>query len=223
MSPPFKLPGGADRLTVIGMTGTGKTVLGAHVLSLQRWNERPWVAIDFKDEILWDKVGEPPMQELRLGGAIPKKPGFYRLRVSPRDDDAFEDWLWRVWEKGNIGLFCDEVSLVPKKEAFKGILRQGRSKRIPVIACTQRPVDCDREVFSESNYVACFRLKDARDYKIVKEFTGNFPIETPLADHCAYWIDAKQNALFRLRPCPEPDLVAKALRDAAPYSFSLFG
>lgn len=222
MSPRFVLPGGTDRTCVIGMTGTGKTVFGAWLLSVQRFNERPWVLIDFKDEILWDQVGEPPIKEINLS-TVPKKPGLYRLRVSPRDDDALEEWLGRVWEKGNIGIFCDEVSLIPKKDWFKAILRQGRSKRIPVIACTQRPVDCDREVFSEANYCSIFRVKDRRDYKIIQEFTGNAAIEAPLKDHWSYWYDAKQNHLFTLQPSPPPDMVAKALRDAAPYTFSLFG
>jgi hypothetical protein len=204
------------------MTGTGKTVFGGWVESRQRFNERPWVNIDFKQEVLWDKVGDPPMRPLGLN-TVPKKPGLFRLEVTPRDNDALEDWLWKVWERGNIGIFCDEVSLIPQKEAFKAILRQGRSKRIPVISCTQRPVDCDREVFSEANYVSIFRVKDRRDYKIIQEFTGNAAIEKPLPDHWSYWYDARQNHLFTLQPCPPPDMVAKALRDAAPYSFSLFG
>lgn len=220
--PEFRLPGGADRTCVIGMTGTGKTVFGAWLLSCQRFEERPWVCLDFKQEVLWDKVGDPPMRPIGLG-TIPKKKGLYRLDVSPKDDDALEDWLWKIWEKGNIGLFCDEVSLVPKRDAFKAILRQGRSKRIPVIACTQRPVDCDREVFSEANFCSVFRVKDKRDYKIIQEFTGNAAIDRPLPDHCSYWYDAKQNSLMTLKPCPNPDSVAATLRKVAPYNFSFFG
>lgn len=222
MSANFRLPGGTDRTVVIGMTGTGKTVFGAFVLSKQRFNERPWIWIDFKDEELIDKIGTPPVQEITLS-TIPKKPGLYRLRVSPRDNDALEDWLWRVWQKGNLGIFCDEVSLIPKQEAFKAVLRQGRSLRIPVIACTQRPVDCDREVFSEANFVSVFRVKDRRDYKIIQEFTGNAAIERPLKEHWSYWYDAKQNSLLTLKPCPPPDMVAKSLRETIPYSFNFFG
>lgn len=221
-SPRFNLPGGTDRTCVIGMTGTGKTVFGAWLLSKQRFNERPWVCLDFKNEILWDQVGDPPMRPLSLNH-LPKKNGLYRLDITSRDNDALEDWLWEVWSKENIGIFCDEVSLVPQKEAFKSILRQGRSKRIPVIACTQRPVDCDREVFSEANYVSVFRVKDRRDYKIIQEFTGNAAIDAPLPQHWSYWYDAKENQILSLRPCPPPDIVAKSLRDVAPYSFSLFG
>lgn len=220
--PEFVLPGGADRTCVIGMTGTGKTIRGAWLLSLQRFNERPWVCLDFKNEILWDKVGDPPMRPIGFG-TVPKKPGLYRLDVSPRDEDALEDWLWRVWSKENIGIFCDEWSLMPKKDAAKAILRQGRSKRIPVIACTQRPADCGREIFSESNYVDVFRVKDKRDYKIIQEFTGDAAVDVPLPPYWSHWYDAKQNHLFRLKPSPDPDTVAKSLREVAPFTYSLFG
>ena len=219
--PSFHLPGGADRTCVIGMTGTGKTIFGAWLLSRQRFDERPWVCLDFKDEELWDRVGDPPMRPLALG-TLPKKKGLYRLDVRPGQDDALEDWLWKVWNKGNIGLFCDEVSLIPKQDAFKAVLRQGRSKRIPVIACTQRPVDCDREVFSEANYVSVFRVKDARDYKIIQQFTGNSVIDRPLAKHWSYWYDAAQNSLSVLKPCPPPDIVARDLKRNVPYSWGIF-
>lgn len=215
---PFRLPGASDRIAVIGATGTGKTVLGAWVLSRQRFDKRPWVCLDFKNEELWDIVGDPPMRELRLG-QMPKKTGLYRLHVNPGQEDELEEWLWKVWGKENIGLFCDEISLVPNKNAMKAILRQGRSKRIPVIACTQRPVDCDREIFTEANIISVFRLDDVRDYKIIQGFTRNAPIETPLPAHWSYWYDKRNFSCSVLRPVPPPDTVASDLRKVAPYSW----
>jgi hypothetical protein len=204
------------------MTGSGKSVLAVWLLSLQRFSERAWVCLDFKNEILFDKIGDPPMRPLKLSDPIPKK-GLYRLRVRPGDDDALEEWFWKVWERENIGIFCDEFSLIDQNsDAMKGILRQGRSKRIPVIACTQRPVDCHREIYSESNYAAVFRLKDERDYKTVKGFTGRAPIETPLPPYFSHWYDAKQNCLLTLNPVPPPSDVAKSFRDRVPYQKGLF-
>lgn len=212
----FQLPGANDRTTIIGGTGTGKTVLGAWVLSKQRFSERPWVALDFKDEELWDKVGDPPMRDLRLG-KLPKKTGLYRMSVLPGQEDELETWLWDVWRHENIGLFCDEASLMPHKNAWKAILRQGRSKRIPVIACTQRPADCGREIFTESQYIGCFRLDDVRDYKVVQGFTRNAAIDSPLPEFNSYWYDKKQFQLTRLRPVGGPDKVAASLRAVAPF------
>lgn len=219
----FSLPGASDRTTIIGATGTGKTVLGGWVLSKQRFDKRPWVCLDFKNEELWDIVGSPPMKDLKLSQGIPKKKGLYRLEVRPGQEDELEDWLWKIWERENIGLFCDEASLIPQRNAFKAILRQGRSKRIPVIACTQRPVDCDREVFSESNYVCVFRVDDERDYKIIKGFTRSAPIERPLPPFHSWWYDKKNSSLTLLKPSPKPNEVAKSLKQVAPQqSFAGF-
>ena len=218
--PSFRLPGASDRTVVIGANGTGKTVFGAWLLSKQRFDKRPWVCMDFKNEELWDSVGDPPMKELKLG-KLPGKKGLYRLRVHPGQEDELEAWLWKVWTAENIGLFCDEVSLVPQKNAFKAILRQGRSKLIPVIACTQRPVDVDREVFTESQFVSVFRLDDARDYKVVQMFTRDAPIHIPLKEHWSYWYDKRNFSCIPLKPVPSPDTIAANLRRAAPYSWFL--
>lgn len=217
--PEFTLPDASERTTVIGATGTGKTVFGAWLLSKQRFDKRAWICLDFKNEELFDMVGDPPMRTLKLG-SMPKKTGLYRLHVRPGQEDELEDWLWKIWEKENVGLFCDEVSLVPQRNAFKAILRQGRSKRIPVIACTQRPVDCDREIFTESNYVSVFRLDDERDYKIIKGFTRGANIEAPLPVHWSYWYDKKKSSLMTLKPCAPPATIAKELKRVAPYTFS---
>lgn len=220
VSDKFVLPGAEDRTAIIGGTGTGKTTFGAWILSKQNMQARPWVALDFKGEELWDMVGDPPMRPLKLG-KLPGKNGFYRLSIRPDQEDALEDWLWKVWEHGDIGLFCDESSLIPQKAAFKAVLRQGRSKRIPVIACTQRPVDCDREIFTESQYVSVFRLDDKRDYKIVQGFTRDAPIEKPLPPFHSYWYDKRQNMLKLLKPVPNSITLASRIKDQAPYSWWL--
>jgi hypothetical protein len=215
----FTLPGAADRTAVIGATGTGKTVLGAWLLSKQRFDKRPWVAIDFKHEELWDMVGTPPMRTLKVG-SLPGKRGLYRMSVQPWQDDELENWLKKVWSHGNIGLFVDEVSLMPQKDAFKAILRQGRSLKIPVIACSQRPVDVDREVWSEANYISVFRLDDVRDYKIIKGFTRDAPIDRPLPEYHSHWYDKKNFTCMELRPVPKPASIAERLRELAPRQFS---
>lgn len=212
------LPGAEDRTVVIGQTGSGKTILAGYLLSRQNFNARPWVALDFKREPLWQEVGDPPMRDLRLG-AMPPKKGLYRMEVNPGDEDALEDWLWAIWKRENVGIFVDEVSLVPQRRAFKAIQRQGRSKLIPVISCTQRPVDCDREVFSEAQYRCCLSLEDDRDYAVVRGLFGRSDIR-PMLDrlprHASLWWDVRTRTLHLLKPCPPPATVASDLRAALP-------
>lgn len=216
----FVLPGASDRTIVIGGTGTGKTVAGAWLLSKQRLEKRPWVALDFKDEILWDMVGDPPMRELALGN-VPRKLGLYRVSVNPGQEEELEEYLWAIWRKGNIGLFCDEATLLPQKGAMKAILRQGRSKLLPVIACTQRPVEIDREFFTESQYKMIFKLDDVRDYKTVEMFTGGVDVKPRLPPHWSYWCDTKQGATWKMKPTPPPKEIARQLRETVPYSWFL--
>lgn len=217
----FVLPGPADRTIVLGGTGTGKTIGGSWILSKQNFDKRPWVAIDFKDEVLWDMVGDPPMRELKLGN-MPGKKGLFRMRVDPGQEEELEEWLWNIWRRTNVGLFVDEVNLIPRESApMKAILRQGRSKLLPVIACTQRPVDICREFYSESQFKMIYQLDDDRDYKTVKMFTQGFPIDEPLPKHNSHWVDTKQRAHFRLGATPPPKEIASQLRDNVPYSWFL--
>jgi hypothetical protein len=211
----FVFPGGGDKTIVMGATGSGKTVFAAWLLSHQRLDLRPWVALDFKGEELWDRVGSPPIRRLRLG-EMPGRRGLHLMSVLPGQEDELEEWLWKIWRHGNIGLFADEVTLIPKRHAFKAILRQGRSRLIPVIACTQRPVDVDREVFTETNYKSVFRLEDERDYKIIQGFTRRAAIDRPLPRRWSYWYDGNRGRLLVLKPVPPPSTVAETLRGGAP-------
>lgn len=220
----FQLPGAEDRTIVIGSTGDGKTVFVGWLLAQQRLDKRPWVWLDFKNEELLDMVGKPAMRDLRLGD-MPGKRGLYRMRIRPGNDDALEAWLWKVWERGNVGIICDEVSLLPtRSDAVRAILRQGRSKLIPFIGCTQRPVGCDPEVFSEAQYRVLFGIGDEfRDYPVIRGLFGRLDVRAPLPGrYYCYWYDVRRKTLNVLRPVPEPRMVASQLRIAAPRAV-LFG
>ncbi len=222
MAEPFRLPGADNKTIVIGANGSGKTIFGAWLLSLQRFDKRPWVILDFKNEVLWDDVGFPPLRRLRLG-EMPGKRGLYVMTVLPGQEEELEKWFWKVLVKENIGIFCDEVNMTQYSKGFLAILRMGRSKHIPIIACTQRPVKVDRELFTECQFKVVFRLDDARDYKTVQEFTGDAPVDVPLPEHWCYWYDSPKRTLHTLKPCPGPDTIAKSLRRAAPYSWGFGG
>lgn len=211
----FAFPGGDARTTVIGATGTGKTTCGAWLLAHQRFERRPWIILDFKREPLFDTVGLPPLEPLSIGARIPRRPGVYLVSPRPDQEDELEALLWRVWERGNVGLFIDEGSLMPDKAAFRAILQQGRSKRIPVIACTQRPVDVKRALFSEASYFCIYRMADRRDYRIVEGFVPA-DLSQPLPDHHWRWYDVSRNELLHMAPVPRPEAVAAMVREQAP-------
>jgi hypothetical protein len=219
--PGFRFPGGDSRTTVIGATGTGKTTCGVWLLAHQRFDRRPWIIIDFKREQIFDAVGIPPIRPISLASKPPKRPGLYLVSPRPDEDDALEAFLWRVWERENIGLFVDEASLMPDRDAFRAVLQQGRSKLIPLISCTQRPVDVKRGLFSEASFFCIYRMQDARDYKTIQGFVPG-DLSQPRPPHHWQWYDVARNVSLNMAPVPPPAQIAEQLRDALPLHISPF-
>jgi hypothetical protein len=213
----FRFPGGDSRCTIIGATGSGKSTCGLWMLSHQRFDRRPWIAVDFKREEQFDKVGFPPIRQISLDDKIPRKPGLYLVSPVPGQDDWLESFLWRVWQRENCGLFIDEAMLMPQGDAFPAILQQGRSKRIPVIACSQRPVGVARGLFSEASFICVYRLVDKRDYKIVEGFAP-VDLSAELPRHHWYWYDVARHVQLAMSPVPPPDEITETLNAKLPYT-----
>lgn len=215
----FRFPGGDDRTTILGATGSGKSTCGLWMLAHQRLDKRPWVIFDFKRETFFDRIGFPPITAIGLDARPPKRPGLYLVSPRPGEDDAVEAFLWRLWERENVGLYVDEAPLMPGGDAFAAVLQQGRSKRMPVIACTQRPVGVARGLFSEANFVCVYDILDERDFKIIQ---GVVPAEMgrPLLWHHWRWFDRARRLVLNMKPVPPPETVAVTLAERAPYRAS---
>jgi hypothetical protein len=215
----FRFPGGDNRTTILGATGSGKSTCGLWMLSHQNLQARPWVIFDFKREQIFDAIGFPPITQIDLDSKPPKKPGLYLVSPRPGQDDAVEAFIWRLWEAENIGLYVDEAPLMPAGDAFPAVLQQGRSKRLPVIACTQRPVNVARGLFSEANFVCVYDILDKRDFDIIR---GVVPAEmgAPLPWHYWRWFDRQRRLVVNMKPVPHPAVIAGQLANRAPYKAS---
>jgi hypothetical protein len=216
----FKLPSESQRAVVIGKTGSGKTQAATWMLSQKQFDRRPFFVMDFKLDDLLNDI--PGIREHDLGSKLPKKPGLYITHPFPGDEDAVEEFLWSIWKRGNAGLFLDETYMIHKNSpAFRAILTQGRSKRIPVIMCTQRPVEISRFCFSESEFVYLMQLNDNRDYKTVQEFVPKrvnntskpFDITVPLPSYHGYYYDSAANNGYVMRPVPSRDQILDTFHD----------
>lgn len=213
----FRWPNSDEHCTILGCTGSGKTTLASHILSRAPFDRMPFIAVDMKGDDLLASI--PRLKEIDLGEPIPTEPYLYVVRPLPSDQEGVEDWLRRVWEKGNVGLYIDEAYLMPDKKWLRNILAQGRSLRIPVIAGSQRPVDVPRSIFSESSHIAVFRLNDRRDKKTVSEFTPPTMLDQRLPDYHSYWFNVKDQRnddaepWFVLAPAPKPAVIIDRIND----------
>ena len=205
----YKHPADTQRLTVIGKTGSGKTQGAAFHLAGRSYDRKPWIVFDFKLDGLLNEI--PFTQEWDITSPVPKKPGIYLTHPLPGQEDLVEQALWRIWAKENVGVYIDELYMINKNShAFKSLLTQGRSKRIPVIMLTQRPVDVSRFCFSEADFIQLYTLTDKRDYKTVKEFMP-LPIETQLpGPYYSWWWDNARNYKAVLKPVPDENTILNA-------------
>jgi hypothetical protein len=93
-----------------------------------------------------------------------------------------------------------------KSAAFNALLTQGRSKNIPLITLSQRPVWLSRFVFSEADFFQIFWLNDTRDRKTVNSFTP-FSLEKRLPDYHSFWYNVGRDTTNVLAPVPEASVL----------------
>jgi len=190
------LPTSSDRLTIIGATGSGKTVAGVYHLSMMDLNARPWVIFNLKEDEHINAI--EPARHLPLDYKFKsKEEGIIIVHPRTGEEEQVNDFLEEIYQRRNVGVFMDEPDLANRSNAFIDILRKGRSMRIPVITLTQRPVDVSRYVFSEASFIRCYYLNDDRDWQTVEYFTpfnGEMPLEKyqsfyyQVGDRERYWL-----------------------------------
>lgn len=208
----FKFPTVNQRLAIIGRTGSGKTQFAAWILSHAAFDKQPYVIVDYKGDQLLGSIDKAEEIELNF---VPKHSGLYIVRPRPDQGELVERWLWKVWEREKVGLYFDEMYLVPdpaRGGALRSIFTQGRSKRLPVIGLTQRPRHISRFLFSEADAFAVFHLNTRGDNLAVEEFT---PIDTRqrLPDYHCRWYDVNRDTQFILRPVPNADDILARFED----------
>lgn len=192
-----RFPNNTNRTTIIGPTGSGKTVFGIWLLSTSRqldWKKGRVIIFDFKGDDLVERIEDVGgLTEWPITRDPPRKKGLYVVRPLPHQTAEVEAFLWKVWKQGNIGLFFDEGYMVAKSAALNAILTQGRSKKIPVIMLLQRPVWAPRFCFSEAQYFAVFYQHDKRDRDTVQSFV-NADVGQFRGPYHALWYDVGANA-----------------------------
>lgn len=198
-------PSDRQRLSIVGATGSGKTHAAMWHLSRRDYDQKPWIIYDFKfDELINEVEGT---FELGVTDPIPDHPGIYIVHPHPGQADEVEAQMWKIWEHEHVGVYIDEGYMIgANSKAFRALLTQGRSKYIPMIILSQRPVRLDWFVFSESNFFQVFRLQHRKDLENVNQFIP-FNLEKRLPEFHSYYYDVGENKLNVLRPAPDENAI----------------
>lgn len=208
----MRLPDATQRIAIIGRTGSGKTQAAAWHLSRVNFDKMPWIIFDWKKDKLLNSIRA---KEIDVKSGVPSKPGLYITHPLPNDDEAVEKLLWRIWEHERIGVYVDEGYMMgDSNPAFRALLTQGRSKEIPMIVLSQRPVWMDRFVFSEADFYQVFSLNDAQDRQRVRQFIHKgVDMEADLPRFHSWYHDVAQNEYCLLQPVPPAGKIRASFKE----------
>ena len=199
----MNFPSDKDRHAIVGTTGGGKTRAALWHLSRRNYTVKPWIIYNFKGEE--DIDGIPYAYELDVTH-VPLHPGIFVVRPLPHQTDEVEAQMWEVWRRGDMGIYVDEGYMVgANNRAYRALLTQGRSKRIPMINVSQRPVFMDKFVFTESEYWNIFELGSDQDEKKIKEYIRQVTDTTKLPRYHSYYFDKKEKKMVVMEPVPDLD------------------
>jgi len=209
----FCFPDEGYHSAILGTTGSGKSTFGAFLISRAPFHLRPQFIVDYKHEDIFAQCTR--IREIGVHESLPSQPGLFIVRPRPDQVDEVENWLERLWNRGNAGLYIDEGYLVPDKAWLRNVLAQGRALRITVITTSQRPTYVPRSVFTEAAYLTIFRLLDKKDIQRVGEFTPDGMLDRRLPDFHSAWYSHKHHReadpqpYAILSPVPGADAIAE--------------
>lgn len=224
MTTQVRLPDETKRTVIMGSTGSGKSVAGMWLLSKQNFHEMPWTLHNPKgDEFIEQLVEEKLATAWDVHKKPPTKPGLYVIQPIPfddHDDAALEKYMTAIYHRGFHGFYSDEGTMINKKSrAYKAFQTQGRSKRIPTITCSQRPVGLERTIFSEASFFQVFALNDERDILTAQSFIGKEGrrlVNQGLPEYHSVWFDvgggAGKGATTVFKPVPTPEDILETFR-----------
>lgn len=196
----IRLPNDTHRIAIVGRTGSGKTQAAMWHLSNAAIDEMPWVAINHKGDKSIDGIKKARDIDF---GTVPEYAGIYRLHPRPTEEDnaALDDYLFKLLEKEDVGIYIDEGYMIKRVDALNACLTQGRSKHIPMIVLTQRPVRVSPFVFSECDFMQVFQLLKKRDKQTIED-NSRIDMEKELPPYHSYYYDVSRNQVTKFGPVP---------------------
>lgn len=178
----------SEHVTVVGMTGTGKSHLAATYLAgfpkvikhdtkgeapiLMREGKNPWEQVDPRELTIVTKLQDLFDYADELSPYVIYSPGHEEL--NPEVYDLFYEWCY--YNRGQT-VWTDEVMEVlenPSKmlKWYKAILTRGRFFDVALWQCTQRPVQIPAMCISQSTHIFTFDLQMDQDREKLAKVAG---------------------------------------------------
>lgn len=207
-----------EHITIIGPTGSGKTVLARYLL-----RRRAFVVvfgIKNRDPELYGPYQRDGYELVRKFDAEPPDDlDVYRVLYVPRTDKhgkegdqirarAFRGAMHQIMDVGrwaveadDLNVLVDDFGLGPE---FKEAWRLGRSELISVVGLAQEPVDIPVAAYGMATHLMLFKNPDLYRAKRLAELTGinrEITQETvlKLPDHEFLYIDKRTGKMVRSR------------------------
>lgn len=207
------LPEPHERLAVVGTSGSGKTTLIKKLLAIDP--DPVKIIVDSKPDDTWeprqwwdtrksqaDKPVLLPHLRIRM-----LRPGtyVYRPEEPPYSDPRNAVLFSRVLRRGNLTIVFDELNdfangsyVIP---SVNKLFRQGRSKRVRILAGFQRPAQIPIGALSEITKAAVFALRRGEDRQRMAKDIHPALIAKPKQNQghdFFFWNAAEDDELLRL-------------------------
>lgn len=166
-----------ERGSIIGQTGTGKSVL-ANQLLLASKNKRIAI-IDPKGMFNYDGEDIEVTGNIRriIGGKLDK----FIFRPNPdnlTDIDQYNELYKYCYRKGNFLIYTDDVLGIMSRNKYPHYLQvcyqMGRAKNISMLSAFQRPAWLPLFLCSEASKFYLFRLTVGDDIKRIQQFVPDY-------------------------------------------------
>lgn len=207
-------PRKANHIGIIGRKGSGKSVLAQRF-----WDSYPY------DRLVIDPTGDvdphdPKARPLTVPlptswpGNLNGERTTLRFRADPGSDTYLEDLDQAVqlaFTHGRCLLWVDEIGELTTANhtppAMRRVLHQSRHRDLSLLFCGPRPVDIDKLVLTQADYLAMFEMPSPTDRQRLADTIGFDAAEFEeahrlLVPHGYLWWDTRQRLLEVRPPVP---------------------
>ena len=183
---------------IVGQNGSGKS---QQLITLARENKQQVIIFDTKLDDDFLSINSTKQKLVVANGyrefvKALRENKFDYLIVRPQkfeisEPKALDNYLDYLTDFKNLSIFIDEAYPFHTSggrcyEGLLALLTRGRSSKLSVIACTQRPSWVSNFIFSEASYFYIYRLVEKKDRQRVAGFAP-YNAEIPPKFHFYYY------------------------------------